>query len=178
MKKILILLFSIILLSSCFFYNEELNPQFIKKEYIIWEYNLIIDYPSEYSEYWKDLEVFSGACENNNLSEISNFLSDLNNYNLENTQTENIFVNWNKYLKFILSDAWAGHLYNSYYYSIKNNNECIVLKFATDLLNCENYLPLEDWNLEQKISYDKCIFFRENNDNIISDLEENISLEK
>jgi len=175
MKKLLLIIFVASTLVACSTPKNN-NSQSVNNNHNTWNYTMNITYPSWYSSLWKKALFYTWTCQSNSITEISKIATDLSGYNdLNDIKTQNILINWKKYLKFVLSDAWAGHSYDTYYYStILNNNECFIAEFKTDRLRCENYLPLEKWNTKQETSYNKCVSSNNNFPNIMNSLEKSL----
>lgn len=151
-----IILFVWVILLSYFviFPNAKNNETNIKLE------NFSLNYPNRFLNYWPVPTVSKGDCKENNLENIFNIDTSLkNSYDIENIKNdvkqENI--NWNDYISLKFSDAGAWNIYYNYILATKKNDSCYVINIHTHQANCENYLPLEDWNTEQKINYDKCV---------------------
>ena len=60
------------------------------------------------------------------------------------------------------------HLYDYYYYATVKNQKCLIVYLATNTVNCEAYLPIEEGNTEQQKDYDMCLTVNQNRPKILN----------
>lgn len=63
----------------------------------------------------------------------------------------------NSFCNYSFSEGAAGTTYDTEFYIVAQNNNCTTLQFAVPYLNCQNYLPIENGNTQQKLNYDNCL---------------------
>lgn len=63
----------------------------------------------------------------------------------------------NTFCVYSYNEGAAGTTYTNYFYVIAKNETCTILPFLVPYPNCQNYLPLETGNEEQKQNYENCL---------------------
>lgn len=141
-----------------------------------------LSYPINYFWTWSEPKILTWSCNSSwfpiDCPNIENIVPDIKNYLNYSSNEKNESINWVSYCFYKLQDAWAGHIYNNYYYSTVKNNNCIVVNFQTSLTNCDFYLPLEDWNTQQKTNYDNCLSKARQEPNIVNDISSSFKFSK
>ena len=125
------------------------------------EYWFSLKYPDNFFDIWHEPNTLVWDCDYKDFQEvcpnINNIATDLNNYNNWENKWEKVNINNTDYCLYNIQDAATWHVYNSYYYTTVKNNKCFVIALNTSSTNCDFYLPLENWNIEQKSNYDNCV---------------------
>lgn len=55
------------------------------------------------------------------------------------------------------ADGAAGTTYKTYFYLTVKESKCVITKIVVPYPNCQNYLPLEEGNIEQEKNYNNCV---------------------
>lgn len=147
--------------------NQE-NPVVQEDETIAW--NVLNDsktwfevkYPSDFFDKWHEPKVLVWECNSEWFPKvcpnIDTIVSDLP----ASTSSGKVVINQVDYCLQNYQDAAMWHVYTYRYYTTIIDNKCAIIPIVTSQTNCDFYLPLEEWNTEQKANYDKCILKNEN----------------
>ena len=122
-------------------------------------------YPKDFFDQTHEPKLLIGDCSYaifpDQCPDIKNIVAQDNdakgNYVTTSANTSKTTINNTPYCATEISDAASGSLYNYYYFTTTRNQKCLVVYLATSSTNCNNYLPLETGNTEQKQNYDDCI---------------------
>ena len=127
-------------------------------------YGFSFKYPNNFFDASQQPKVLVGTCNDTvfpgECPDITNTVSQDQNAkgNYDNKATPSkLTINGVDYCQIKISDAAAGQVHTSYYYTTVKNQKCIVVYMEMSQTRCENYLPLEVGNTQQEKNYNDCI---------------------
>lgn len=170
MKKINIILIVVfvfivvVILSRGYFLYEKMSLVADWKTYENKDYGFELKYPENIFPDYNAPSSIAVECKANSFPEqcpdskdIQNKIKDFN----PNTQPLNFipFANKNKigFCEASIAEGAAGTTYKNHFYLTVKDNKCIIVKLVVAYPNCQNYLPLEEGNIQQKDGYDNCV---------------------
>lgn len=164
-----------------FFYQKgdyTYTPQNTTDQYANWQtytnsqYGFEFRYPDNFFDTGHEPKVLAKDCNYSNLPAICPNINIVAagsiTSNVENPQIRKIMINGNDYCVYQMSDGAAGHVYYYDYYATVKNQKCLVVELDTSAANCDNYLPIESGNTQQKQNYESCVTKNSERPNILS----------
>lgn len=115
------------------------------------EYGFEMKYPNDFPIY--SIQPITTAI-NCDYANFSSKCPTVSSGGQSSSTTERININGILYCSYVTAEGAAGTVYKTYGYATVRNNKCFVVSFAVAYPNCDNYLPVENSDMQK--AYDKC----------------------
>lgn len=137
------------------------------------EYGFEFEYPVSFFDAGHEPQILVGECNGSAFPKTCPDISSIATDNSDNFKTANIqkwSVNNTQFCLYQTSSASVGNQYYYDYYATVKNDKCLVVELQSSTYTCENYLPLEQGNVEQEANYNRCVSKREMRKDTLQDI--------